>query len=94
MTTDVPLALDIKAEPIDKYGNVIENVEVEGASVGIKAQGQPIEISIKGIIRHLDGIILTARAQSGVSDESLAPSHNITLTDIKAKVSGIYRTEL
>ena len=94
VTTDVPLALDIKAEPIDKYGNVIENVEVEGASVGIKAQGQPIEISIKGIIRHLDGIILTARAQSGVSDESLAPGHNITLTDIKAKVSGIYRTEL
>ncbi len=94
VTTDVPLALDIKAEPIDKYGNVIENVEVEGASVGIKAQGQPIEISIKGIIRHLDGIILTARAQSGVSDESLSPGHNITLTDIKAKVSGIYRTEL
>ena len=94
VTTDVPLALDIKAEPIDKYGNVIENVEVEGASVGIKAQGQPIEISIKGKIRHLDGIILTARAQSGVSDESLAPGHNISLTDIKAKVSGIYRTEL
>lgn len=94
VTTDVPLALDIKAEPIDKYGNVIENVEVKGASVGIKADGQPIEISIKGKIRHLDGIILTARAQSGVSDESLAPGHNISLTDIKAKVSGIYRTEL
>ncbi len=94
VTTDVPLALDIKAEPIDKYGNVIENLEVKGASVGIKADGQPIEISIKGKIRHLDGIILTARAQSGVSDESLAPGHNISLTDIKAKVSGIYRTEL
>lgn len=94
VTTDVPLALDIKAEPIDKYGNVIENVEVTSASVGIKADRQPIEISIKGVIRHLDGIILTARAQSGVSDESLAPDHNITLTDIKAKVSGIYRTEL
>lgn len=94
VTTDVPLALEIKAEPIDKDGNVIKNVEVTSAVVGLKAKEQPIEITIKGKIRHLDGIILTARAQSGVSSESLAPGQNITLTNLKAKVSGIYRTEL
>lgn len=94
VSTDVPLALEIKAEPIDKYGNIIENVEVTSASVDLEAKEQPIEITVKGKIRHLDGIILTARAQSGVSGESLAPGQNITLTNLKAKVSGIYRTEL
>ena len=53
---------------------------------------QEINIRITGEIKNLDGIIFTATVLP-TSNEALAPSQTITLSNLRAKVSGNYTKE-
>lgn len=58
-----------------------------------KAQGAAFTATVTGVVKHLDGIVLeaVARAEQG---NTLSPSMNVKLSNIKVKVSGSYVTEL
>ncbi|MCM1311772.1 MAG: hypothetical protein NC206_04975 [Bacteroides sp.] len=92
--SDVPLALNLEAYPIDKDGKKIDNVKGE-AIVPANAVNEPLVVNIKGNIKHLDGIILKAVVNVAEENtESLKPGQHIGLSELKVKVSGNYIKEL
>ncbi len=94
-TTDVPCAISLWARPLSTDGSDIplENPEEATAEIGPMAKGQAFSITMKGDIRHLDGIhfIATARSFDG---KPLRPDQYIRLDNIRATVSGTYTKEL
>ena len=93
ITSDLPINLNLVGYPIDKYGDVINNVKVEGAVIPANAKGHVVRIFITGAVKHLDGIRFEATATSDGSGTSLKPSQRISLRNLKVKVSGNYTTK-
>lgn len=92
--TDIPLGIDIEVYPIDKNGKKIEGVKGT-ASVKANAKEEPLNVKLEGEVRHLDGIVIYARASvADGNKESLKPSQTITIKNIRARVSGNYIKEL
>lgn len=94
VTSDVPLALKLTGYPIDKNGNRINNVDILGGDVQANADSQPVRLYITGEIKHLDGIEFVAVATAADSQVPLNPDMNVKLTNLRAKVSGVYNKEL
>ena len=93
ITSDLPINLNLVGYPIDKYGNVINNVKVEGAVIPANANAHAVRIFITGAVKNLDGIRFEATATSDGSGVSLKPSQHISLKNLKVKVSGNYTTK-
>ncbi|MCM1318879.1 MAG: hypothetical protein NC217_00670 [Muribaculaceae bacterium] len=94
VTTNIPLKVHLTGYPIDKQGNRINNVEILGGEVNANADHQPVRLYITGEIKYLDGIEFVATAISTDPNVTLNPDMTITLSDVKAKVSGVYNKEL
>lgn len=94
VTNDLPVSVHISGYPIDVNGNRINNVEITGADIAGGTANQPLVLRMTGTVTHLDGITFTARATASDGSAALAPSQKITLTDIRAKVSGYFNKEL
>lgn len=93
VTTDAPVNLNFTGYPIDKNGNQINNVTIEGASVSANAQGQALSLTITGEIRHLDGIRFVAVATAQSAD-ALRPDIKIEVSKVRPVASGYYEKEL
>ena len=91
---DIPLALDAKAYPIDKDGNDINGVTIEGAQLHAGSEPQIVDIHITGSIRGLDGIRYEVIATAGDQEQTLKPDMHITVTNLRPTVSGYYEKEL
>lgn len=94
ITTDIPVQFTLTGYPVDKEGNRINNVSIEGGNVSANAQNEPVKLYITGEIKNLDGIEFMAVATAADSQTALNPNMNITLTNLRAKVSGNYTKEL
>ena len=94
VSTDLPVGIKLVGYPIDVHGNKINNVDIEGAEIEAEAKNKSINIRVTGEIKHLDGISFEAKAVAGDSEATLKPTQNITLKNIKVKVSGSYIKEL
>jgi hypothetical protein len=92
-TNNTPLSAEIKAFPIDINGNHVSGVSITGANVEAGAVDAPITIVLTGTVTHLDGLTYTATLHPG-SDQTLTPQQNLSLKNIKAKVSGSYTKKL
>ena len=86
ITSDLPINLNLVGYPIDKYGNVINNVKVEGAVIPANANAHAVRIFITGAVKNLDGIRFEATATSDGSGVSLKPSQHISLKNLKVKL--------
>lgn len=93
-SSDVPIALDFTAYPIDVDGKQIGDVEISGAQINANAQDQEITLRITGQIQHLDGLRYRAVASAAADGKTLSPDMTITLKDVKPVVSGYYEKEL
>ena len=91
---DIPIALDIKANPIDAGGNIINNVSIEGVHIADGSQPQEVNIRITGNITGLDGIRYEAVATAGPDGGALRPDMNIRVSNLRPTVSGYYEKEL
>ena len=94
VTNGVPLSAKMAIYPIDKEGNRISGLEIVPVDLPAEAQNMPLTFSIKGEIRDLDGIFITATVLPDGSGEPLSPGQTITLDNIRVKVSGNYTREL
>lgn len=92
VTTDVPFELQFRVTPIDVRGERIEG-EYTTLVIPANAQNAPIELVIKGDIHNLDGVKFDALALSKDA-RTLQPGLNISISDLKVKVSGKYEAEL
>ncbi|MCM1290380.1 MAG: DUF11 domain-containing protein [Prevotella sp.] len=84
-----PLDAELVAYPIDVEGNRIKNVKITSNILKANTTGTPIEITLEGVVQHLDGVTFEARIRPG-DDKALSPLQTITLHNIRAKVSGYY----
>jgi hypothetical protein len=91
--SEVPLALELTFNPIDVNGEVMKGVETNTVNIAATKDAQPIEISISGSIKKLDGIIISAKLKGG-KGEPLSPANKISLDNLKISVSGKYIDEL
>lgn len=94
ISSDFPMALDFTGYPIDAEGKQINGVQIEGARIEANAKDQVLELYITGEITNLDGIEFVAKGVAGASETVLKPTMNITLTTVRATVSGYYEKEL
>lgn len=94
VTNNLPVAVHMSGYPIDKDGNRINGVEIEGADIAAGAAATPLTIRITGTVTHLDGVTFTATMLAADPNTAIGPNQFIQLTDIRAKVSGHYEREL
>ena len=95
VSSSLPFSVDLTGYPIDIEGKQIENVIIEGASVPANASNQEVTIRITGEVKHLDGIIFTAKGRVPADmQQAISPSQSLDCKDIRATVSGFYLKEL
>ncbi|MBO4977901.1 MAG: hypothetical protein J6C67_04195 [Muribaculaceae bacterium] len=88
-----PLEAELFAWPIGIDGKKIEGVEIKSSHITAGVTDQPVTIEMTGRVQQLDGVIFEARV-AGAGAEVLTPEQSITLTNIRAKVTGYYEKEL
>lgn len=70
----------------------IENLQVSQITLKGGNKAQPIELKVTGDIRKLKGMKLSAIVNPA-SEDAISPDQTITLTNVKAKVTGSYVTD-
>ncbi len=99
VVNNLPFDIELSGWPLDKNGNQCvvpgTTTPVTLTSVTVKG-GQECEISLQtnGTLVGIDGIHYCARAIVSEGNETLRPTTTITLTNIRATVSGYYDDEL
>lgn len=93
-STEVPFELKLKVLPINKTGKPISGVTSNTVTIPAMSKGTPVNVTIEGEIKELDGIQIEADIVNKGSDTTLAPSMKLIIKDFKAKVSGYYEDEL
>lgn len=97
VSTDVPMALKVTGYPLDKRGDRIPGVSIEGADVPAMAANQTVTVRVEcpeNGFTGLDGIEFTATATASANGKPLSPDMTITLTNVRPRVSGYYETTL
>lgn len=69
-----------------------ENIQISEVTLKSTSGSQPIELKVTGDIRKFKGIKLVATV-TAPSENALSPDQTITLTNLKAKVTGSYVTD-
>lgn len=92
-TTEVPFAMKLTIKPIDTTGKPIAGVTSTTAIINSKANNQPIEITIEGNIKNLDGISIDAEIENKGNDTALGPNMKLFFNNLKATVTGYYEDE-
>lgn len=87
-----PVSVQLTVYPIDSEGNWID-AKVESNTLQPNSETE-LKIELTGEVRHLDGIRIVAVLEGSADNKPLAPDQTLTLTDIRAKVSGYYEKEL
>lgn len=93
VSTDINMAVELSGNPLDRQGQPMSGVEVSPVTVPANAKDHPIEITVTGPIRDLDGFLYRVRLISA-NDKTLAPDQHLSLHNIRAYVSGKYVTKL
>lgn len=99
VTSMIPLGATVTIVPLYK-NNFDDETEEAKPIAGVKgetmlpanAKDYPLSITIKGEIKRLDGIKISAIAEPG-STEALGPKQTIILKNVRATVSGSYTTD-
>ncbi|MDE6288053.1 MAG: DUF11 domain-containing protein [Muribaculaceae bacterium] len=94
VTNECPLGVSLVAWPIDKEGNRIPGVEVKSNFIEANSANVAVVIEMTGTIKNLDGVIFEARVTGSSDNSALTPAQSITLTDIRACVTGYYEKKL
>lgn len=90
VANSTPLGFELKAFPLDKNGNRIKDVEITASKVEANSTAQDVEITMKGVLKGLDGIEYVADAFADNSEETLSPDQTLKLSNIRVQVSGYY----
>ena len=93
--TNLPCAVTLTMRPLDTEGKEIAITNPEDAKTIIPAYAEnvPVNITLAGDIRHLDGIRIIAIVND-FNGDTMMPDQNIELKDVRVKVTGTYTKEL
>lgn len=95
ISTDIPCTMELTINPIViRDGKSIVDKDVFGSTtIDVDEKGIDKEVDINGKIEHLDGIVFKAVIK-GKYEQTLTPEMNITIDNLKAKVTGSYTKKL
>ena len=95
VSSTLPMDVDVTVTPLDEAGNPIDAV-VEGAHIAAGASGAKFTVTLRGQVTQLDGVRYEARAvvPQSASSTALAPSQQLSFSDIRICVGGYYQKEL
>lgn len=93
VSTDVPFELEFRITPIDVDGRPLAESASQTVVVPANAKDVPVSFLTKGRIVGLDGIKIDACAVAKEA-RTLQPGMNISMSNLKVKVSGEYESEL
>ena len=91
---DVPFDTELTLRPIDNTGTAIPGVACNTVMLPAEAKEHHVEMTIDGIVSHLDGIILQARLANKNNNSILTPEMLLDVKNCKATVTGYYEKEL
>lgn len=93
VNSNMPLKAILSATILDRNGNTVD-ATLTCSEVPAFAQNIPLTISLEGgeSIKNLDGITFTAVVTAD-GETALSPDMTISLSDVRAKVSGNYTTD-
>lgn len=96
VSSDVPLELVVKVYPmVIKDGKSVVDYSIEGSALlPASASDYPLEITLNGVIQHIDGILIKADLASKGQGKTLGPDMTLHLDKLRAKVTGYYDREL
>lgn len=89
-TSELPLDVELRAEPIDNNGNIIPGVVITPVAVEAGGSKDIAFEMTQGEITNLDGIRYTVRLASDEDIAALQPTMHLTLTNLKVIISGKY----
>ena len=90
VSSTIPMSASLAVYPLDKDGHRIQGLEIIPVEIQANEPGKNLTFLIKGEIRNLDGVFITATVYPDGSKETLTPTQTITLENIKVTVSGNY----
>ena len=90
VTNETALGAVAAVYPVDREGNIIENVEIIPVNLPQNAEGMELQFKVAGEITDLDGVIIKATVKPDNTTEPLSPGQIIMLENIRVKVSGDY----
>lgn len=93
VTNNTPLAVSLVAYPLDIQGNVLTGVEATSNTLEANSTSDVV-IELTGEVTHLDGVEFRATVSAGPDGKALAPDQTISLSNIRARISGYYEKEL
>ncbi|MBD5198989.1 MAG: hypothetical protein HDS83_01170 [Bacteroidales bacterium] len=93
VSSNLPIDLTFKGQPMNKFGRPITDVNIEGATIKANTDNQDLEIVVTGEIKYLDGITFEASG-TAVESKPLSPDMKLTLTNLRPVVSGYYEKKL
>lgn len=94
VTSNLPLGAKLSATVLDRDGNTID-ATLSSSDIPAYAQNADLTITLSDgqAIENLDGITFTATVKAD-GETALSPDMTITLSNVRAKVSGNYTKEL
>lgn len=86
----LPLDAELHITPL--AGQPIDDLQVSKVTLAASPDVQHVTLEVKGTIRQLKGIKISATVRPG-SEDVIAPDQTITLTNLRARVTGSYITD-
>ena len=93
VTNDLPIDVEITCYPIDRNGNKISDLVIDGVHLKTGVEDYPMQLKISGNIENLDGVTFVATAKATPEEQPLRPDEHLILKNLKVKVSGNYKTK-
>jgi hypothetical protein len=95
VTSTLPFDVDFDIVPLDREGNALK-ATVTGAHIASNTKATQVNVTLAGPISGLDGIRYEARASvpSTGMNTPLAPTLQVTVSDVHIVVDGYYQKEL
>lgn len=94
ISTEVPFPITLEIVPITVGGKPIPGANSNIVTIDKLAKDYPTKLTINATVKHLDGLLLKAKAQNPDDTVVLGPQMKLFIKNSKATLTGNYTKEL
>lgn len=94
ISTEVPFPVTLQIVPITVDGKAIPGASSNIVDIPAMAKDYPTKLTINATVKHLDGLLLKAKAQNPDDTVVLGPQMKLFIKNSKATLTGNYTKEL
>lgn len=94
ISTEVPFPITLQIVPITVDGKAIPGASSNIVDIPAMAKDYPTKLTINATVKHLDGLLLKAKAQNPDDTVVLGPQMKLIINNSKVTLTGNYTKEL